>query len=323
MKNLINITKLSFLFLLLAISIVRCVKKDDYYKKDSTESNRKQVVQIIGAGDIVQYARDVKTTNDTFVLIDIRRYPNTEADLNQPLTVKLVKNPALIAAYDSANSTGFIELPANSYTLLTDINSVTFGAGEAIKEIKISVNQSLLDLSEAYALGFSIADAGTGAVINTSLKDALYNIGIKNKYDGDYSMGITTIGWSAYGISDNLPGTWPSNIGLVTSGAASVIIYDYFRGDNLQPAFTTGNASATAFGATAPQFTFDPVTDKLININNIIPDDGRGRTLHLNPAYTTSRYDAVTKTIYAYYIMTQNGRPDQQINVVLKYVGPR
>jgi hypothetical protein len=187
MKNLLRTKNLFFMFLTLAIAFAGCVKKDDFYKKNSDESSRKQVVQIIGADDIIQYSRDVKSTNDTFVLIDIRRYPNNEAGLNQPLTVKLVKNATLIADYNATNGTSFIELPANSYTLLTDINNITFEAGEAIKEIKISINQSLLDLTEAYAIGFSIADAGTDAVINTSLKNALYSIGIKNAYEAYYT----------------------------------------------------------------------------------------------------------------------------------------
>jgi hypothetical protein len=187
MKNLLRTTNLFFMFLMLAIAFVSCVKKDDFYKKNSDESSRKQVVQIIGADDIIQYSRDVKSTNDTFVLIDIRRYPNNEAGLNQPLTVKLVKNATLIADYNATNGTSLIELPTNSYTLLTDINNITFEAGEAIKEIKISINQSLLDLTEAYAIGFSIADAGTDAVINTSLKNALYSIGIKNAYEAYYA----------------------------------------------------------------------------------------------------------------------------------------
>lgn len=185
MKNLI--AKLPLLFVVLTIAFAGCIKKDDYYKKDTDEPNRKQVVQITGASDIIQYSRDVKTTNDTFVLIDIRRYPNTEAELNQSLTVKLVKNSTLITNFNNANGTGFIELPANSYTFLTDINNITFQAGEAIKEIKISINQSLLDLTEAYALGFSIADAGSNAVSNASLKDALYSIGIKNAYEAYYT----------------------------------------------------------------------------------------------------------------------------------------
>jgi len=103
MKKIMRLTKFSFLFLLLAAAVVSCVKKDDYYKKDTTESSRKQVLKLMGAPDLVAFARDVKSTNDTFVLIDLRRYPNTEANLNQPLPLKLQRNLLLINANITAN----------------------------------------------------------------------------------------------------------------------------------------------------------------------------------------------------------------------------
>src|SRR4029078_5057536 len=185
MKNIMRLTQSYFLFLSLAIIVVSCVKKDDMYKENSDESSRKEVVQINGADDIIQYSRDVVPTNDTFILIDLRRYPNNEAGLNQPLTVKMQLNPQLIADYDSANNAAFIELPAGSYTLLDDINNINFPAGEAVKEIKISVTQSMLDLSQAYALGVTLTDAGGGAV-NTTLSNAVYSIGVKNPYEAYY-----------------------------------------------------------------------------------------------------------------------------------------
>lgn len=180
-----NIMRFYFLFLFLGAIVTSCVKKDDMYKENSDESARKEVVQINGADDIIQYSRDVVSTNDTFILVDLRRYPNNEAGLNQPLTVKLQLNPQLIDDYNTANGTSFIELPAGSYTLLDDINNVTFPAGEAIKTIKISVTQSMLDLAQAYALGVSLTDGGGGA-INTTLNNAVYNIGVKNAYEAYY-----------------------------------------------------------------------------------------------------------------------------------------
>jgi uncharacterized protein DUF1735 len=315
MKNIMRLTHFSFLFLLLATAFVGCVKKDDMYKKTSDESARKQVLLLMGSPDLVAYARDVKPTLDTFVLIDLRRYPNTEAELNQPLTVKLKSSPDLIIGYDTTNQVNLIELPASSYTLLDDINNLTFGAGEAIKEVKIVVDQSKLDLSQAYALAFSVTDPG-GAVINSSQVDGIYQVGVKNKYDGSYSTDITTTGWGAYGIADGVTNTWPVPIGLITSGAASVTLSEGY-----QPAFTAAG-DATGFGATDPQYTFDPATDEMIEVINLVPDDGRGRQFHLDPAQT-SYFDPATHNVYAHYIMVQNGRPDQHIDMVFTYKGPR
>jgi len=310
-----NIMRLTYFSLLLATVFASCVKKDDMYKEASDETARKQVLQLMGSPDLVAYARDVKPTLDTFVLIDLRRYPNTEAELNQPLTVKLTSNPDLIIGYDTTNGANLIELPAASYTLLDDINNVTFGPGEAIKEVKIVVDQTQLDLSQAYALAFTVTDPG-GAVINSNLVDGIYQVGVKNKYDGSYSTDITTTGWGAYGIADGVTNTWATPIGLVTSGAASVTL-----SEGIQVAFTAAG-DATGFGATDPQYTFDPATDQMIEVINLVPDDGRGRQFHLDPAQT-SYFDPATHNVYAHYIMVQNGRPDQHIDMIFTYKGPR
>ena len=310
-----NIMRLTYFSLLVATVFASCVKKDDMYKETTDESARKQVLLLTGSPDLVAYARDVKPTPDTFVLIDLRRYPNTEAELNQPLTVKLKSSPDLIIGYDTTNGVNLIELPAASYTLLDDINNVTFGAGEAIKEVKIVVDQTQLDLSQGYALAFTLTDPG-GAVINSGQVDGIYQVGVKNKYDGSYSTDITTTGWGAYGIADGVTYTWATPIGLVTSGAASVTL-----SEGIQVAFTAAG-DATGFGATDPQYTFDPATDQMTEVINLVPDDGRGRQFHLDPAQT-SYFDPATKNVYAHYIMVQNGRPDQHIDMTFTYKGPR
>jgi len=309
-----NIMRLTYFSLLLATVFVSCVKKDDMYKENTDESARKQVLKLMGSPDLVAYARDVKPTPDTFVLIDLRRYPNTEADLNQPLTVKLKSSPDLIIGYDTTNGVNLVELPASSYTLLDDINNLTFGPGEAIKEVKIVVDQTQLDLSQAYALAFSVTDPG-GSVINGGQVDGIYQVGVKNKYDGSYSADITLAGWGAYGIADNQTFTWPVPLDLITSGAASVTESEYY-----QPAFLA-DGTPTVFGATNPQYTFD-ANDQMIEVINLEPDDGRGRGFHLDPAQT-SYFDPATHNVYAHYIMVQNGRPNQHIDMVLTYKGPR
>jgi len=185
-KTLINV----FSILGVAISLTSCVKKDDYFSYDTNTANRKEVVKIANASDIVTIARDVSPALDTFAVVDVRREPNSQAELNQPLTVKLAKNPTLISDYNTANGTNFIELPSSAYQIVGDLNNVTFQAGQDINEIKIIVNKNSLDLSQQYALGFTISDAG-GAVINSNSKTGLYAIVIKNKYHGNYhSVGV-------------------------------------------------------------------------------------------------------------------------------------
>ena len=309
MKSLFRFNILLVPVLMLAVA--SCVKKDDFYKKATTETNRKQTVQITGASDIITFARDVKSTNDTFILIDVRRYPNDAAQLNQPLTVKLAKNSSLITTYNNANGTGYIELPSNAYTLLSDISSITFQPGEAVKEIKISVDQSKLDLTKQYALGFSITDAGSNAVAIPDLKDGLYNIGVKNKYDGKYSIlsGIVTR-YTSPGVpaNDALSGSIAGNpdLTLSTVGSNTVEI------TGLQWAY--GNNSGVA-GIDNLRLTVDPTTNQVTMFS-------LGNATLANWAGKPNYYDPATKTFYLNFRWNPTANV-REYSMVIKYKGPR
>lgn len=143
----------------------------------------------------------------------------------------------------------------------------------------------------------------------------------KNQYDARYHLRIKGVGWINFGIADTGSASWPGDLSLVTSGPNSVTFLTTEAG-NLQPAFTE-TGGPTGLAATIPQFTFDSVTNKLIDVTNLAPDDGRERSLMLNPAITDSRCDPAGKTIYASYVMSQNGRPPEYFYDTLTYAGPR
>jgi hypothetical protein len=322
MKKLISLNKYLLSFVALTIAIAGCVKKDAYYKENTTETNRKQTVQLTGASDIITFARDVKPTKDTFVLIDVRRYPNSNADLNQPLTVKLTKNSGLIDAYNTANGTGYIELPANSYTLLGDINAITFQPGEAVKEIKISVDQTKLDLSEQYALGFSIADPGSNAVIVSSLKNGLYAIGVKNKYDGHYQVTGTMVDLT----NATLTGMYPMDVFLVTAGPNSVYMYDNAIGGAAHSISSSGSLSY--YGGYAPQFFFD-ANDNVTSVENAYGQGNNNRSGMLDPSGSNKFKSSDHSLDVKYYMLQINSTtlPPPKIRTTFdehfKYLGPR
>lgn len=321
MKNKMRVTHFSFFFLLLTTVVVSCVKKDDMYKENSDESARKTVVQIIGADELIQFARDVKPTNDTFILIDVRRYPNNEAGLNEPLTVKLESNPTLIDDYDSTNGTSYVEMPAGSYTLLDDINAITFQPGEAIKTIRISVDQTKLDLSQQYALGFSIADPGSNAVANTTLENALYNIGVKNKYDGHYLLTGTMVD----AANSALTGAAPIEVDLETVGASSVILNPTqgpFAYGYLYPILNAGAGSG--YGSFTPIFNFD-ANDNIVSVENAYGQPaGNGRSAEIDPS-GLNRFNA-DRSIDVKYWMNQPSviaGHRSSMDEHYQYIGPR
>lgn len=310
--------------LFLAVLITSCEKTSVKY-----EPNRQTVVRIKDAeNDITQKARDVLPTLDEFILIDLRRDPTKPVDLDQSLTVKLQKDATLIDAYNTANGTSFVELPSASYTLSDDISNITFAAGEAVKTIKIKLNKASLSLSEQYALAFKITDAGSGAVISNAFKQAIYAIGIKNKYDGVYKVTGTFVDVTNAAFVATYPYTWE----LQTNGATQCIVVD---NDLLGfPGFafnSVGDPSAanTYYGSFGLVINFDAATDKVSSVVNYYGQPaGNTRSAVLDDT-GINKYNASTQQVDIKFFMLQpsvvttapyiRAKFDQQ----WKFTGPR
>jgi Domain of unknown function (DUF1735) len=291
--------------------------KDKGYQDLQDDNGAIPVVEIKEATetDAVFLSLNVNPPQEDVALFEIRM--SSRGASNAAHTIKLALDPAAVTAYDPDLVT-----PTSTQVQLPSLD-VTIPAGSLTAKVLVKVNKANLDLSNTYGLGFKIVDGG-GAVISENSKSIVIAIGVKNKYDGVYSLRIKSTGWTAYSICDGVTGDYPGDYFLITSGAGSVA--GSRGGDNLLPVFSgTANVPGTiggptAFGATTPVFNFDVTTDKLIDVVNSTPDDGRNRKLRLNPAITTSRYDPATKKIYAAFIMSQNGRPDQFFYDTLTYV---
>jgi hypothetical protein len=237
----------------------------------------------------------------------------------QDIKVDLALDQDALDKFNADQQTNFVIPSSDLYTMQT---SVTIPRGKRDATIRVIINRtSNFDYGSAYALPLKISAASYG-IVSSNFGTAMYTFSGRNKYDGTYSYTAELDGWGAYGIADGEGSyTLDNNIGVVTASATAVTTSDKDYG-NLLLAFTTGGGK-TGFGATTPLFTFDPATDKLVSVVNTTPPDSRNRTLKLDPAVTTSRYDPTTKTIYAAFIMSQTGRPDQHFYDTLVYQGVR
>jgi hypothetical protein len=247
------------------------------------------------------------------------------------VTVTLVLNDALRTAYNTANGTNILAFPAAQYNVAL---TVVIPAGATGGQVAFNIPSTIpLDPSSSYGVGLTISSVTSGYTIASNLKNLFLEFTLKNKYDGNYRAQFNTTGWGAYGIADDANFyNWGVNgdgtsILMITGGPNSIRLFDAWGfGTFIQPAFTTGGGSATGFGATAPRYIFNTATNQLIDVINDTPDDGRGRKFKINPAVTPpagNYWNPATKIIYASYIMMQNGRPDQPINAILTYRGPR
>jgi hypothetical protein len=307
-----------------ALAFTACNKVDI---NKGIKNNEKTIVKLPqAANEINVISLNATPGVITIPVLEVRRDVISQADLNTTQVVKIAPNPSAITDYNTNNGANLTTF--TNYTLdpSTPFDGqywvVTFNPGEFAKYINISFDPSKLDFSKRNGLAFKIADAGTSP-ISVDLNAALIEVAAKNKYDGVYTLRVRTVGWSAYGIADDETGTYPGDYQFISSGATTVKTFSTYRGDALLPAFTAGLAGATGFGATSPQFSFDGTTNALVSVSNLIPNDGRNRQLAINPAITDSRWDPNTKTVYAAFIMTQNGRPPQYFYDTLTYKGSR
>jgi hypothetical protein len=310
---------------LIAVSITGCLKDEDYdnglIQSVHATGDVPSVVEIkLTAGDISNFlvvSYDNSETDTTVDLIPVNLATHDPAP--EDLHVTLTPKQSLVDDYNTENGTAYSD-PSAFFTL-EDGGVVTIPKGSHTGFLKIKIKPSDF-LGADWAVGFQItAIQEPGYEISGNLSNGIVAIAIKNKYDGNYSLTMKTVGWGVYGIADGDTYTWPSAVSLITSGPNSVTFLAQETGPG-QPGFTS-DGGITSFGATEPQYIFDPATDKLIDVKNLAPDDGRGRAFQLNPAVTDSRYDPATRTIYAAYLMKQIGRPNQEIYDTLIYVGPR
>jgi hypothetical protein len=298
-----------------------CVREDGLFSTDDSEFARKQTVKITDAvaGDVVQRARNVNPTIDTFVLLEVMRSPNNQNELNQPLTVSLTRDTSIIGRFNRANNTSFQELPASLYTVLGDLTNVTFQPGETSKTFRIRLDKTNLDLSKQYALAYKVNTGSTGAVASGDQGEVMYAVGVKNKYDGRYKVTGTLTDFAVSTITGYYPLEWD----LVTSGPNSVVVYD-----NIELGFPghliSSSGSPSYYGSFGLVVNFDPVTNLVTSVTNFYGQPaGNGRSAGLDPTGGNA-YDPSSKTVDIKYFMYQPGTTIRAaFDETWEYIGPR
>jgi len=316
---------------LLAAMVVSCKDKDfDDFKiqaDDAHGTTQKIISTAVTATGNSEFLADAVVPSSESEEINLIPVVFNSKDLaSQDIHVKMVLALDSLDSYNAANETEYVYpsgVGAPAFTLIDD-GIVTIPKGSSVGYLKIKTATADYFGDTQYAFPFRIESVQEpGYTISGNHNFGIVAVIPKNKYDGKYDLTIETDGWSAYGISDNLPGDY-GTVALVTTGLNSCIFGNLVAGGNGEPGFTTGNASKTSFGATGPVYTFDS-NNKLISVVNSVPDDGRGRAFALNPAAlpTENLYDPDTKTFIANYLFKQNGRPDCVVKMTMTYVGSR
>lgn len=252
------------------------------------------------------FGLDVKGTNQA---AEGLVYVNLEAGetFSSDIVVTLALDSNLVKAYNTANGTSILVMKYTDFNLPS--LTLTIPAGARNVQIPINVPSTLtFDPNKSYGVGISIKSVTNNLRIAGNLKDLLVEFTIKNKYDGKYNL-------KGYHNRPGLSNPYDETVLMITSGPASITMYWPALGNYAHPL----NGGVTYYGSFTTNFYFNATTNALINWDTYPYPLGVAPSM--GPA-TDSRYDPVTKKIYANFYYNSNPGARQFLDT-LTYISPR
>lgn len=214
----------------------------------------------------------------------------------QDITVNLALDPSLLATFNTENGTHYEAPPASIVNFPT---SVVIKKGERMANAKVTItNNASYDFSKSYALPLTISSVSNGK-ISANFGKAVYAFGLRNTWDGHYSLkGYTLRAGDAVKTGNFV---YPPGMDLVTAGSNAV-----------QFATLQVWTDLTGVGIGNPVFVINP--------DNSVTISSSGGAINA-PGYN-SRYDPATKTFYVSF--TWGAGPAARLATdTLTFLGPR
>ncbi|HEY0042736.1 MAG TPA: DUF1735 domain-containing protein [Flavisolibacter sp.] len=270
--------------------------------------NGATIVRIPPGSGFRLTAIDLAATSQTFGVLDVYRDAPGEAALRSTTKVVITEDASVITAYNAAHNTGYVALPATAFTIdpsnpkVGSDYTLTFNPGEFYRQLKITVpNATLLDPSSKYALGFKISSVDNNGKISASENKVVAEVGLKNKWDGVYTVNGTMLDLTTPTITGIYPLSWE----LRTTGANTLAVFDKSRGTQTHNILSGGALSQ--YGTFGLNLTLDPATNKITSVVNPFGQPAaNGRSAALDPTGVNA-YDPATRTIRIKYFMLQPG----------------
>ena len=294
MKNIKN------LFLgLLIISLASCLKADDM--NIDAVKYKTNVIEIANTGDNLTNTGVPGFYSDLGVVaagasktFNINIHYTGPGTAPEDITVTLSSDAATLAKYNTENGVTKVVPPGTVVTFPTSV-VIKKGTNLTTVEAKITVSSDF-NFNAAYGVPVKISQVSNG-IISGNFGNAVYSFGVRNKFDGNYTVTGTMVDYANAGLT----GRYPMSIGMVTSGANTVRMYDYVIGGVYHSISTPGLSYYGSFGV---EFTIDASNNITKVINVYGQPAGNGRSAELDPS-GVNKYDPATKTFKVKYWMNQ------------------
>jgi hypothetical protein len=236
---------------------------------------------------------------ETLDLLDIRY--SSPRSATGPIHVVLAVDNSLVTAYNTANGTNFLALPANAYSLPNGLEFDLPAGTSGQYTLPLTLNKNNLNLQNAYAIGFKIVSVSNG-VIDELQKNIIVTILVKNKYDGVYEINGTFVDFSNPAFTAIYPLEWE----LVTTGPTQVKVQDAVNFGTPIPAYVfytgTGYSYYGSFGLIV---NFD-ANDNVVSVVNFYGQpSSNNRTAELDPSGVNKWFAGPPPFIKIKYWMNQ------------------
>ncbi len=257
---------------------------------------------------------------------------NAARTSSTPINYTVTATPTLVP-------TGVTPVPAASYSFNA---TGTIPAGQYFDTLEIVLpNSSLFDPNKTYGIGLTITSADAGYVVIGNATTTVVTFNVKNKYDGRYSVTGTFTH-----VNPLFSGNYPREYSLVTAGANTVHVMQNINGDIVPGYLFLNNGGGSFFGSFGITMTFDPATDKIIELHNYYGDpanlttaigntsmgsgapnysnSANGRRAVLDPSGENSYVNGVIKVKFFMIQPSVNGsNPAGMFSETMTYIGPR
>jgi hypothetical protein len=219
--------------------------------------------------------------------------------LSKPVTVTIAEDKASLDAYNTANGTSYVELPAADYSLPNG-GVVTINPGQQIVQFPITLAGDQIDFTTNPALALKMISA-SGATIASNLNVAMVILKVKSLYEDTYTVisGATT---------RYKGGSVGSGVRDVFAVSETSLFYSTYTANTV-----IGQAGSSAFGLSVA-----------ITINGTVVTVGADPTSSATFNYTNgdsqgaSSYDPATKTLTLHYSYLNAAGALREVDMVLK-----
>ncbi len=320
-----------FICLLVSFSCTKYTEPDGGQVKFITTNNGVNKVNIF-----------IKSTTQTIDLVEVKRDSASHEALNRVNTIILKDDPSVITAYNAANGTNYISLPAGTFTTegpvqhVGDTWTVTIAPGERSAIIKIKINDaSAINFRNKYALGLTIVSSNAGGKVSSLFGSASIILSPQNNYSGKYRVTGPLVDVTNPAVTNFLP-YWDADLQAIT--VDSCVLYPLMSGIPAHPVTVNNVGNSGNFWGSFGMFVvFNPVTDSVRNMINYYGfSELGGSGPPLFSASNTRRaqldntgqswFNPVTHDITVKYLMYQPsvvpGGPRVFFDELWKYLGP-